>query len=72
MKITKKDLKLYRDKHLVLCSTCETPASWESSIDMGEIVCSPCVFGEADSFDDSDLIANDKFCIDLFLKEFNK
>ena len=42
---------------LVLCDNCENPASRSLSLNMSWTPCAPCVFGEADSFDETDLIA---------------
>ena len=42
---------------LVLCENCDTPASLSLSQIVGWVGCSPCITGEADSFDDEDLIA---------------
>lgn len=42
---------------LVLCENCDTPASLSLSQEIGWIGCSPCITGEADSFDDEDLVA---------------
>ena len=64
----KEDLKI--ENKLVMCSNCGNFASWENSINVGWIGCSPCIIGEADSFDSNDLIAES--CIDDFLKKFNK
>jgi len=41
---------------LLLCTNCGTPASASMSIAVGWIGCGPCVTGEADSFDDGDLV----------------
>lgn len=41
---------------LVLCDNCDTPASKLLSADLGWAACGPCVWGEADSFDENDLI----------------
>ena len=65
-----KEKNLRKNKHLVLCNNCDTPASWEMSIACGWIGCSPCIIGESKSFDPEDLIALE--CIDDFLKEFNE
>ncbi len=37
---------------LVLCDNCDTPASLSLALNMSWTPCAPCVFGEADSFDD--------------------
>ena len=50
-------MKVRDNGNLVLCDNCDTPASWEMSVKLGWIGCMPCITGEADSFDDSDLIA---------------
>lgn len=44
---------------LVLCDLCDNPASLSLSLAMSWTGCAPCMFGEADSFDSSDLIAVD-------------
>jgi hypothetical protein len=41
---------------LVLCENCDTPASKSLSLSVGWTACAPCVWGEADSFDATDLI----------------
>lgn len=41
---------------LVLCDLCDTPASMSLALNMSWTPCAPCAFGEADSFDDQDLI----------------
>lgn len=41
---------------LVLCDNCDTPASKTWARKMGWVGCAPCYFGEASSFDMSDLI----------------
>ena len=41
---------------IVYCSNCQTPASKSLSEAVGWIGCAPCITGEADSFDDDDLI----------------
>ncbi|MFA5128538.1 MAG: hypothetical protein WC445_01075 [Patescibacteria group bacterium] len=64
--------ELRKDKNLVLCSHCDTPASWDLSCEAGWVGCAPCITGEAASFDPGDLIAADKDCTDSFLEEFNK
>ena len=42
---------------LVLCDNCDTPASKSLSVDMSWTGCAPCMLGEADAFDEADLIA---------------
>ncbi len=42
---------------LVLCDNCDTPASRSLSQDLHWTACAPCVWGESDSFDATDLIA---------------
>lgn len=42
---------------LILCENCDTPASKSLSQTLDWTVCAPCVWGEADSFDASDLIS---------------
>jgi len=63
----KEDLRIKNG--LVLCDNCDTPASWELSVEMGWIGCSPCMTGETDSFDAGNLIPEES--IFNFLKEFN-
>jgi hypothetical protein len=47
----------FTDQGLLLCGNrCGTPASASLSIAVGWIGCGPCVTGEADSFDDEDLV----------------
>lgn len=41
---------------LVICENCDTPASRELSQKLHWTCCAPCVWGEAGSFDDKDLI----------------
>lgn len=41
---------------LVLCDTCDTPASLACSIALAWTCCGPCATGEADSFNPDDLI----------------
>ena len=41
---------------LVLCEFCDNPASLSLSLEIGTAMCAPCCLGEADSYDDSDLI----------------
>jgi hypothetical protein len=41
---------------LVLCFNCDTPASKSLARTTGNVMCAPCTFGEADSFDAGDLI----------------
>lgn len=41
---------------VVICDNCETPASRSLSMDLGWTACAPCVWGEADSFDEEDTI----------------
>ena len=45
---------------LLICENCETPASASLSIAVGWIGCGPCITGEADSFDDGDLVLEEK------------
>ena len=66
--MNKKELRI--KNKLVLCEHCDTPASWKGSVAVGWIGCMPCIQGEADSFDSSDLIT-ERYADD-FLKEFNK
>lgn len=40
----------------VLCDNCDNPASASLSAKLGWTACAPCVWGEADSLDASDLI----------------
>lgn len=42
---------------LVICDNCDTPASRELSLALSWTCCAPCALGEADAFDDSDLIS---------------
>lgn len=42
---------------VVLCDVCDTPASASLSKKVGWTACAPCVWGEADSYDPSDLIS---------------
>ncbi len=42
---------------LVICENCVNPASMDLSISLHWTACAPCVWGEADSFDEGDLIA---------------
>jgi hypothetical protein len=42
---------------LALCENCDTPASRSASIAISYLTCAPCAYGEADSFDSTDLIA---------------
>lgn len=42
--------------NLVLCENCDTPADRELSQELGWTCCAPCVWGEADSFNDNNLI----------------
>jgi hypothetical protein len=45
------------DNELLLCGNCGSmPASASMSIAVGWIGCAPCITGEADSFDDEDLV----------------
>ena len=62
--------ELRKNKFLVLCDNCDTPASWSMSISVGWIGCAPCITGESESFDPEDLIPVER--INDFLKEFNK
>lgn len=49
--------RMKRIRHgLVLCDTCGTPASKDLSVKLGWTCCATCALGEADSFDDADLI----------------
>ena len=41
---------------LVTCDMCDNPASKEASLALSHATCAPCAYGEADSFDASDLI----------------
>jgi hypothetical protein len=41
---------------LVLCDVCDTPASKSLSLALSWTCCAPCVWGEAGSFDETDLI----------------
>lgn len=41
---------------LLLCNNCESPASALMTIAIGWVGCAPCITGEADSFDEEDLI----------------
>lgn len=66
--MNKKELKI--EHKLVMCGNCGNFAIWEYSASIGWIGCAPCVTGESESFDPSDLIAES--CVDDFLKEFNK
>lgn len=51
------DEKPHFEDGLLLCGNlCGTPASASLSIAVGWIGCGPCITGEADSFDDEDLI----------------
>ena len=45
---------------LVLCENCDNPASASLSQALSWTGCAPCVWGEADSFDDKDLIYADR------------
>lgn len=57
-KLIHKAIALKRVKGgLVLCGDCDNPASKTASLQFSRLVCAPCAYGEADSFDDSDLIA---------------
>lgn len=47
---------------LVLCENCDTPASKSLSLSLSWTGCAPCVWGEASSFDDSDLIHVEAKC----------
>jgi hypothetical protein len=68
--LRKKDLR--KSEGLILCDNCDTPASWSLSVAVGWVGCGPCILGEADSFDDGDLIPNDPIEIAVFLKELNE
>lgn len=47
----------FREDGLLLCGNgCGTPASASLSVAVGWIGCGPCITGEADSFDDEDLV----------------
>ena len=65
---TRKELRIKTG--LVLCDNCDTPASWDGSVDCGWIGCSPCILGESDSFDASDLIVEEY--INDFLNDINQ
>jgi hypothetical protein len=41
---------------LVLCDLCDNPASLQLSLVLGWTACAPCAWGEADSFDNEDVI----------------
>jgi hypothetical protein len=41
---------------LLLCTNCGSPASASMSVAVGWIGCAPCITGEAESFDDGDLV----------------
>lgn len=45
---------------LLLCTNCGSPASASLSVAVGWIGCGPCVTGEADSFDDGDLVLEER------------
>jgi hypothetical protein len=66
-KIIKRARKIGRIRDgLVLCDNCDTPASASISQAVGWTSCAPCTFGEADSFDETDLIHDP---LDSFLGE---
>jgi hypothetical protein len=47
----------FTDYGLLLCrNRCGTPASASMSVAVGWIGCAPCITGEADSFDEDDLV----------------
>lgn len=45
---------------LLLCANCGTPASASMSVAVGWIGCAPCITGEAASFDDGDLVLEER------------
>jgi len=45
---------------LLLCTNCTRPASASMSVAVGWIGCGPCITGEAKSFNDEDLVLEER------------